>query len=341
MTSQATRRATRRRSTCRPSSWSHTPSSGAGTPRGFATHGSNPMPNASNIPNPASVVALPPIPRITSVALDRATCSRRSPTPADVAPTGSRSAGSTLERPDASAISMTARVPSTERSQRARIRRPSGSVTSLVCHCQPPAASIAARVPSPPSARGHSRISSSGRARRQPSARARATSTEVNEPLKESGAMRIVRLLSMSVRHWEWRSRHESLVDGRPDCMLGTRPRLFVIATPLGVAWCPGRPAWADWHWPCGSCGSCGRDRGDRPWRHQQWRLRHGSLVDGHPGCMLGTRPRLFVIATPLGVAWCPGRPAWADWHWPCGSCGERQTGSDRIDRGHRRSFQK
>ena len=110
------------------------------------------------------------------------------------APIASRSARVTRESPEASAISMTARVPSSERSQRAGMGRPSGSWTAAVCQLQPPAAAIASSVPSPPSASGQSRVVSSGRARAQPSARARATSTEVSDPLNESGANRTVRL---------------------------------------------------------------------------------------------------------------------------------------------------
>jgi hypothetical protein len=53
-------------------------------------------------------------------------------------------------------------------------------------------------VPSPPSARGASRIVSLGRAIDQPPARARATSTEVSEPLYESGAKRTVMGIFMS-----------------------------------------------------------------------------------------------------------------------------------------------
>ena len=86
------------------------------------------------------------------------------------------------DRPDASAISTMARVPSSDNNQRASIGRPSGSCTVAVCHFQPPAASIAASVPSPPSANGHRRMASSARARRQPSARARATWTDVRTP---------------------------------------------------------------------------------------------------------------------------------------------------------------
>ena len=76
-----------------------------------------------------------------------ATARSTSPSPLDVAWTASRSPGATRDRPDDSAISMTPRAPSVERSQRAVIDRPSGSVASASCHSQPPAAATAARVP--------------------------------------------------------------------------------------------------------------------------------------------------------------------------------------------------
>ena len=112
-----------------------------------------------------------------------------SPVPSLVARAASRSGAATSDSPDASAISTTAARPSSRRSQRARIGRPRGSVASASRHCQPPAASIATRVPSPPSASGARCRSSPGRARCQPSASARATWTLVSEPLNESGAI--------------------------------------------------------------------------------------------------------------------------------------------------------
>ena len=161
----------------------------------LAASRSVPAPSPRSRPAPPSVVALPPIPRI-----DRGARPRRgrpgsaSPVPSDVAATASRSDVANRDSPDASAISTTARCRSSDvASQRARTGRPSGSPTVASRHAQPPAAATASSVPSPPSASGHSRIVSPGRARAQPSARARATSTEVSEPLNESGAMRTVR----------------------------------------------------------------------------------------------------------------------------------------------------
>jgi hypothetical protein len=125
---------------------------------------------------------------------DPAVAASSSPVPMLVAVIGSRSSLATRERPEASAISMTAvGVPSTVAlSQRAVTGRPSGSWTTVVRQSQPPAAATASSVPSPPSASGHRRISSSGRARSQPSASARATCTDVSVPLNESGANRTI-----------------------------------------------------------------------------------------------------------------------------------------------------
>ncbi len=142
------------------------------------------------MPAPPSFVALPPIPRVMSRTPASSAARISSPVPRVVAPRGSSSSVASRDRPDAAAISMNARAPSVDWSQRAEIARPIGSVASATRHVQPPAASIATVVPSPPSARGASRIASRGRARAQPAASARATSTEVSDPLKESGAIR-------------------------------------------------------------------------------------------------------------------------------------------------------
>jgi hypothetical protein len=150
--------------------------------------GSTQAPSASRIPAPPSVVALPPIPSTIRRGPASRTARSRSPVPTVVAPSGSRSSRASRESPEAAAISTIARLPSVERSHGASIGRPIGSTVGALRTCQPPPAAIAARVPSPPSARGARSSSSSGRTRRQPSARARATSIEVSEPLNESGA---------------------------------------------------------------------------------------------------------------------------------------------------------
>ena len=101
--------------------------------------------------------------------------------------------GSTSDRPDASAISTTADAPSSDRSHAAGSRRPSGSRT--VGLAPAPAAGRIDRGERALAAVGERREEAArrpGRAVRQPSASARATSTEVSEPLNESGANRTV-----------------------------------------------------------------------------------------------------------------------------------------------------
>src|SRR3954451_11015042 len=147
-------------------------------------------PSARRIPAPPSVVALPPIPSVMWRMPSSSTARMTSPVPSVVAESGSRSEGRTRDSPDASASSTTAALPSSRRSHRARTGRPSGSPTIASRHDQPPAAAIARSVPSPPSASGAIAMPLSGRARAQPRASAAATSTELKEPLNESGAMR-------------------------------------------------------------------------------------------------------------------------------------------------------
>ncbi len=148
---------------------------------------------ASIRPRPPSVVALPPMPSVTWRAPPSMAAASRSPVPALVAAIGSRSSSVTRDSPDASAISTTARPPSAARRYVAVICRSSGSRAVVVSLVQPPAASTAAIVPSPPSASGDRTTVSRGRARDQPVAIARATSTDVSDPLNESGATRTVR----------------------------------------------------------------------------------------------------------------------------------------------------
>ena len=98
---------------------------------------------------------------------------RTSPVPSVVAASGLRGSPSgRRDRPDASASSTAARVPSAERSQRAVRGRPSGSWAGHSCHSQPPVSAMAASVPSPPSASG-ARISSSVGAGARPALRQR------------------------------------------------------------------------------------------------------------------------------------------------------------------------
>ena len=110
------------------------------------------------------------------------------PVPNVEAAMASRSASGTRESPDADAISTTARSPA--RRKAAVSVRINGSLAATWWRSQPPLASTASSVPSPPSAIGVSEISSCGRTADQPAARASATTTDENVPLKESGATR-------------------------------------------------------------------------------------------------------------------------------------------------------
>ncbi len=146
-------------------------------------------PSALSMPAPPSVVADPPIPSAMSLIPASRTARSRSPVPCVPARIASRAPGLMSDSPDARAISTNAAAPSLRHSQSARIGRSSGSRASAVRRIQPPAASMATSVPSPPSASGARRTSSAGRARSQPAWSARATSRLVRDPLNESGAM--------------------------------------------------------------------------------------------------------------------------------------------------------
>ena len=144
----------------------------------------------SRSPAPPSVVADPPTPRRISRQPRPMAAARTWPVPNVEAARASRSSGATqrqagrrgeLHHGPAGQRRRAGTAP--PRAARADRRAAAGRA------CQPPAAMIASSVPSPPSASGTRCSSSSGRARRQPSARARATATLVSEPLNESGAM--------------------------------------------------------------------------------------------------------------------------------------------------------
>ena len=143
------------------------------------------------MPEPPSVVALPPTPMTTWRTPASRTARRISPVPSVVAASGARgSSAGRRESPDASASSTAARFPSADRSQLGHERPAQGVVGGALLPL--PAAALGDRGQRPLAAvgEGSEDHSSAGRAAAQPSARARATSTEVNEPLKESGAIR-------------------------------------------------------------------------------------------------------------------------------------------------------
>jgi hypothetical protein len=81
---------------------------------------------------------------------------------------------------------------------------PSGSCTGTRTMCPPSAASSTSSVPSPPSATGHGSAGTPHRS--SPRASARATSTALNVPLNESGAIRTGRALAMAQHYLSRRS---------------------------------------------------------------------------------------------------------------------------------------
>ena len=95
-------------------------------------------------------------------------------------------AASSNVSPAAAATSTTAVVPLTAKD--AGTGLPSGPVTQRPTFTNP-AATAASTVPSPPSATGRQRTSTSGAASRRPRATAAATCGAVSEPLNLSGAM--------------------------------------------------------------------------------------------------------------------------------------------------------
>ncbi len=121
-----------------------------------------------------------------------------SPRPRVEAPSASRAA--IIGKPLIWASSTTA-PPSGNSSHCPATGRPSGPVTVPALRRVDPgiAPAIASIVPSPPSAWGKSRSSSSGRTLRQPPAIASATPIAESEPLNESGAMTTRRMLMPAI----------------------------------------------------------------------------------------------------------------------------------------------
>src|SRR5690554_1328072 len=148
------------------------------------------------MPAPPSVVALPPRPIINVFGRCSRAASINSPVPRLVARCASRASAGIQCRPLASATSMMAVSLLLARPKQASIGSPNGPLADTVCS-RPPIASVSATVvPSPPSARGISTISSSGAALRHPRAMAEATCFADRHSLKESGATTIRILLS-------------------------------------------------------------------------------------------------------------------------------------------------
>lgn len=112
-----------------------------------------------------------------------------SPVPKDEACTASRRSDGTSVRPDACAISMTAR-PSGKMAHCAATESPNGPRTVAVCAVPPAPCSKAATVPSPPSASGTA-VKREGvlpSASRAPRSIAMQAAADDSEPFSESGA---------------------------------------------------------------------------------------------------------------------------------------------------------
>ena len=165
------------------------PGAGPPQPRSSATR----APSARSSPAPPSVVALPPIPRTTSrIAGVEHRAQEVAGARGSWRPSASRSAGVTQRQPGRRRHLDDGRARRRRgASQAARIGRPSGSrgvrlapgpAARRLDRDQRALAAVGQRAPAG--------SSSPGRARSQPSASARATSTLVSVPLNESGATR-------------------------------------------------------------------------------------------------------------------------------------------------------
>ena len=113
----------------------------------------------------------------------------RSPVPRDEVRLGSRRPGERSSSPDALAISITAILPGTT-AYCASTGSPKGPETTTLRSSPPSPATIASRVPSPPSAIGTTSMVASGSAWSHPAAMARAACSAVSVPLNLSGATR-------------------------------------------------------------------------------------------------------------------------------------------------------
>ncbi|MNZ81333.1 hypothetical protein D3C78_999960 [compost metagenome] len=159
-------------------------------------------PNARNMPAPASLVALPPMVRMTLRAPARRASKISSPVPWVELAQASRCSTGTSCRPLASAISMIAVHDSGSQPHWALTSCPKGPVTRALRRSPGVVARMASIVPSPPSAMGHWTSSASGSASRSPQAIESATSAALRLSLNESGAMTTFMRLS----HYDERS---------------------------------------------------------------------------------------------------------------------------------------
>ncbi|MNY34170.1 hypothetical protein D3C86_1684900 [compost metagenome] len=159
-------------------------------------------------PAPPSLVALPPIARITRCAPASSAARINCPVPKVLLMHASRCATGTNCKPLASAISMIAVWLWGNQPQAASTVAPSGPRTK-VRRCWPShAARIDSTVPSPPSAIGHLISWASGQTCANPNAMASATPWALRLSLNESGAITIfMGILQFQCPHAA--SRHE------------------------------------------------------------------------------------------------------------------------------------
>ena len=145
-------------------------------------------PIACAMPTPPSFVAEPPIPIIIFFAPRFAASIISSPVPNVVVFIGFLFLSLRSGNPDASAISITAVLPSDNKPYRAETVFPSGPITRLRINLPPTPSINDWTVPSPPSAIGTLMQLALGKTRLIPFSKATATSKEVKFPLNESGA---------------------------------------------------------------------------------------------------------------------------------------------------------
>ncbi|MNN46232.1 hypothetical protein D3C81_1606080 [compost metagenome] len=142
-------------------------------------------------PAPASLVALPPMARITRCAPASSAARINSPVPKVLLMQASRRSRGTNCKPLASAISMIAVWFWGNHPHAALTVSPSGPRTSVRRSSPSHAASTDSTVPSPPSAIGHLINCASGQTSAKPRAMASATPCALRLSLNESGAITI------------------------------------------------------------------------------------------------------------------------------------------------------
>src|ERR1700730_7677992 len=143
------------------------------------------------MPNPPSLVELPPSPMMICCAPRFAASKIISPTPKVFARSTLYSFGCKRRIPAASLISITASFRFSIQPYCASISRPSGSCALHFNQEAPSALEITSAVPSPPSAIGTISTSASGKTSHRPAAIFSATSLALSVPLNLSGAIRM------------------------------------------------------------------------------------------------------------------------------------------------------